>query len=101
MVNDAGGRYVSSCIFGTPPVAKARQLVVAVAGDQKDKEKVKPILDYIGRYTIDAGEENEKCKRTRRTTISLTISSRYYPETDGQLDYPRNDSVVQRGICTG
>ncbi|ORX36641.1 hypothetical protein BD324DRAFT_651127 [Kockovaella imperatae] len=56
-IEEAGGSYLTGTVFGRPDAAKARKLVVALAGDKATKDKVKPLMEFIGRYTLDAGQD--------------------------------------------
>ena len=57
LVEGAGGQYITSTVFGRPEAAKARKLVCTLAGNKDAKTKVKPLVDFIGRFTLDGGEE--------------------------------------------
>jgi 3-hydroxyisobutyrate dehydrogenase-like beta-hydroxyacid dehydrogenase len=54
---DRGSVYVAALVFGRPDNAAHRQLVVCVAGPPAAKQRVKPILDAVGRVVFDFGEE--------------------------------------------
>lgn len=53
----AGQSFLSSPVFGRPDAAAAKKLVIAVGGDPKLIEKVRPALDAMGRMTFVAGTE--------------------------------------------
>lgn len=52
-----GGRYVAAPVFGRPDNAAARQLVVCVSGPAAARERVRPLLDAVGRAVFDYGDE--------------------------------------------
>lgn len=52
-----GSIYVASPVFGRPDSAAARQLVICTSGPAAPKEKVRPLLEAIGRPIFDYGEE--------------------------------------------
>ena len=56
----AGCTYLSSPVFGQPAAAKAKALVCILAGPAEEKEKVKLLLEAIGRKTVDVGEDVTK-----------------------------------------
>ena len=49
--------YVSATVFGRPDAAAARKLLVVAAGKASAIERVKSLLDAIGRQTFVAGSE--------------------------------------------
>jgi 3-hydroxyisobutyrate dehydrogenase-like beta-hydroxyacid dehydrogenase len=49
--------FVSAPVFGRPDAAEAKRLLVVAAGDAAPVEKVRPLLDAIGRQTYVAGNE--------------------------------------------
>lgn len=59
-VESAGGVYLTTTVFGQPPAARARQLVVVSSGDPKGRERVLPLLEAIGKKVIDVGDDNAK-----------------------------------------
>jgi len=52
-----GQAFVSAPVFGRPDAAEAKRLLVVAAGDQAALERVRPLLDAIGRQTYIAGAE--------------------------------------------
>jgi 3-hydroxyisobutyrate dehydrogenase-like beta-hydroxyacid dehydrogenase len=52
-----GHSYVASPVFGRPPAAESAQLVVVAAGPQEAMERVRPLLEAIGRKLFVLGEE--------------------------------------------
>jgi 3-hydroxyisobutyrate dehydrogenase-like beta-hydroxyacid dehydrogenase len=52
-----GSIYVAAPVFGRPDNAAARQLVVCTSGPAAAKERVRPLLEAIGRAIFDYGEE--------------------------------------------
>jgi 3-hydroxyisobutyrate dehydrogenase-like beta-hydroxyacid dehydrogenase len=54
---ERGCIYVAAPVFGRPHAAAAHQLVVCVAGAAAAKERVRPLLEAVGRAIFDYGEE--------------------------------------------
>jgi len=54
---DHGSIYIAAPVFGRPDNAAARQLVVCTSGPTAAKERVRPILDAVGRAVFDYGED--------------------------------------------
>jgi 3-hydroxyisobutyrate dehydrogenase-like beta-hydroxyacid dehydrogenase len=54
---DYGSIYVTAPVFGRPDNAAARQLVVCTSGPAAAKERVRPLLDAVGRAIFDYGED--------------------------------------------
>jgi 3-hydroxyisobutyrate dehydrogenase len=54
-IEEAGGRYVEAPVSGSRGPAEAGQLVAMVAGDDADKERVRPLLAPMCRETVDCG----------------------------------------------
>jgi 3-hydroxyisobutyrate dehydrogenase-like beta-hydroxyacid dehydrogenase len=54
---DLGLCYVAAPVFGRPEAADAAQLNVVAAGAEQAIEKVRPLLDAIGRQTWVVGED--------------------------------------------
>jgi len=54
---DRGNVYVAAPVFGRPDNAAQRQLVVCAAGPAAAKQRVRPLLDAMGRAVFDFGEE--------------------------------------------
>ena len=52
-----GSIYIAAPVFGRPDNAAARQLVVCTSGPAAAKERVRPLLDAVGRAIFDYGEE--------------------------------------------
>lgn len=52
-----GQFYVSAPVFGRPEAAAAKRLLVVAAGAETCLQRVRPLLDAIGRGTIVAGSE--------------------------------------------
>lgn len=59
-VEKAGGIYITNVVFGQPAAARAKQLVCILAGQEEGREKLRPIVDAIGKKTIDVGDDNGK-----------------------------------------
>jgi 3-hydroxyisobutyrate dehydrogenase-like beta-hydroxyacid dehydrogenase len=55
--SEHGSIYVAAPVFGRPDNAAARQLVVCTSGPAAAKERVRPLLEAIGRAIFDYGEE--------------------------------------------
>ncbi len=49
--------YISAPVFGRPDAAAAKRLLVVAGGDPVVIERVRPLLDSIGRQTFIAGSE--------------------------------------------
>ncbi len=54
---ERGSIYVAAPVFGRPDNAAARQLVVCTSGPAAAKERVRPLLEAMGRAIFDYGEE--------------------------------------------
>ena len=54
---EAGLGYVSAPVFGRPEAAEAAQLEVMAAGENGAVEKVRPLLDVVGRRTWVLGDD--------------------------------------------
>lgn len=52
-----GQEYLSAPVFGRPEAAEAKKLMVAVAGEPSLVDRVRPLLDAIGRKTVVIGTE--------------------------------------------
>ena len=52
-----GQSYVASPVFGRPPAAESAQLVVVAAGPGEAVERVRPLLEAIGRKLFVLGED--------------------------------------------
>jgi 3-hydroxyisobutyrate dehydrogenase-like beta-hydroxyacid dehydrogenase len=53
---DKGSVYVAAPVFGRPENAQARQLVICTSGPGAAKERIRPLLDVMGRAVFDFGE---------------------------------------------
>lgn len=51
-----GGAYVAAPVFGRPDNAAQRQLVVCTSGPAAAKQRIRPLLDAMGRAVFDFGE---------------------------------------------
>jgi 3-hydroxyisobutyrate dehydrogenase-like beta-hydroxyacid dehydrogenase len=56
---DAGQTLVAAPVLGRPDVAASGGLGIVAAGPAQAVDRVRPILDAIGRHTFDAGERPE------------------------------------------
>ena len=52
-----GSIYIAAPVFGRPDNAAARQLVICTSGPAAAKDRVRPLLEVIGRAIFDYGEE--------------------------------------------
>jgi 3-hydroxyisobutyrate dehydrogenase-like beta-hydroxyacid dehydrogenase len=52
-----GSIYIAAPVFGRPDNAAARQLVICTSGPAAAKDRVRPLLEAIGRAIFDYGEE--------------------------------------------
>lgn len=52
-----GSIYVAAPVFGRPEAAQAKRLWVCVSGPELAKQKIRPLLEAIGRGVFDFGEE--------------------------------------------
>ena len=52
-----GSIYIAAPVFGRPDNAAARQLVVCTSGPAAAKDRVRPLLEAVGRAIFDYGEE--------------------------------------------
>jgi 3-hydroxyisobutyrate dehydrogenase-like beta-hydroxyacid dehydrogenase len=74
----AGVGYVSAPVFGRPEAAEAAQLAVVAAGEIRAVEKVRPLLDIIGRRVWILGtqpKEANACKVAGNMMISMAIEA--------------------------
>jgi 3-hydroxyisobutyrate dehydrogenase-like beta-hydroxyacid dehydrogenase len=55
--HEYGSTYVASPVFGRPDNAVQRQLVICTSGAAVAKEKIRPLLEAMGRAVFDFGEE--------------------------------------------
>ncbi|KAJ3297078.1 hypothetical protein HK104_000887, partial [Borealophlyctis nickersoniae] len=77
LVKDANAKQVqlvSAPVFGRPDAALARKLVVALAGDGKAKERVKPYLEAVSRKILDVGP-NPRSASVLKLMGNFTIAS--------------------------
>lgn len=54
---ERGSTYIAAPVFGRPDNAEKRQLVVCISGPLAAKERIRPLLDAMGRAVFDYGEE--------------------------------------------
>lgn len=52
-----GVPYVAATVWGRPDVAAAAELSIAVAGDAKAIDRIKPLLDAVGQRANRVGDE--------------------------------------------
>jgi len=52
-----GSIYVAAPVFGRPDAAAARQLLICTSGPAAAKERVRPVLEAVGRAIFDYGED--------------------------------------------
>jgi 3-hydroxyisobutyrate dehydrogenase-like beta-hydroxyacid dehydrogenase len=55
--SEHGSIYIAAPVFGRPDNAAARQLVVCTSGPAAAKDRVRPLLEAMGRAVFDYGEE--------------------------------------------
>jgi 3-hydroxyisobutyrate dehydrogenase-like beta-hydroxyacid dehydrogenase len=55
--SERGSTYMGAPVFGRPDNASLRQLVICTSGATAAKERVRPLLDAMGRAIFDFGEE--------------------------------------------
>ncbi len=53
---ERGSIYLAAPVFGRPDNAQQKQLVICTSGPASAKERVRPILDAMGRAVFDFGE---------------------------------------------
>jgi len=54
---ERGSAYVAAPVFGRPDNAQLRQLVVCTSGPAAAKQRIRPLLDAMGRAVFDFGDE--------------------------------------------
>src|SRR5580704_3276514 len=69
-----GSIYVAAPVFGRPDNAAARQLVVCTSGPAAAKERVRPLLEAMGRAIFDYGEE-PKAANVAKLTGNFLIAA--------------------------
>ncbi len=69
-----GSIYVAAPVFGRPDNAAARQLVVCTSGPAGAKERVRPLLEAMGRAIFDYGEE-PKAANVAKLTGNFLIAA--------------------------
>jgi len=62
---EAGVGYVAAPVFGRPDVAEAAQLNIMVAGKKQAVDKVRPLLDAVGRKTWVLGEDPKQANAAK------------------------------------
>ncbi len=62
---EAGIGYISAPVFGRPDVAEAGQLNIMVAGENGAVDKVRPLLDVLGRKTWVLGEDPKQANAAK------------------------------------
>ena len=73
-----GVGYVAAPVFGRPDVAEAAQLNIMVAGDARAIDKVRPLLDVIGRRTWVMGADPKQANAAKiagNMMIALAIEA--------------------------
>jgi 3-hydroxyisobutyrate dehydrogenase-like beta-hydroxyacid dehydrogenase len=71
---DVGVQYISAPVFGRPDVAAAANLWIALAGNNQAKQKVEPLLHYIGQKIYDFGEDPGVANGVKLTGNFLILS---------------------------
>jgi 3-hydroxyisobutyrate dehydrogenase-like beta-hydroxyacid dehydrogenase len=54
---DHGSTYIAAPVFGRPENAEKKQLVVCISGPAAAQQRIRPLLDAIGRAVFEYGEE--------------------------------------------
>ena len=75
---EAGVGYVAAPVFGVPAAAAQAQLNILAAGEAQAVDKVRPLLDVLGRKTWPLGDEPHRAniaKIAGNLMISLAIES--------------------------
>jgi 3-hydroxyisobutyrate dehydrogenase-like beta-hydroxyacid dehydrogenase len=55
--SDTGSTYIAAPVFGRPDNAAQRQLVICTSGPAAAKERVRAVLETVGRAIFDFGDE--------------------------------------------
>jgi 3-hydroxyisobutyrate dehydrogenase-like beta-hydroxyacid dehydrogenase len=72
---EKGAVYLAATVSGRPAGAIAGTLWIFLAGENKAKEKVKPVLDALGKRTFDLGEESPNANVFKLAGNFLILSS--------------------------
>jgi 3-hydroxyisobutyrate dehydrogenase-like beta-hydroxyacid dehydrogenase len=67
--------YIAAPVFGRPDAAAARQLVVCTSGPAAAKDRVRPLLEAIGRIIYDYGEDPGAANVAKLTGNFLIIAA--------------------------
>jgi 3-hydroxyisobutyrate dehydrogenase-like beta-hydroxyacid dehydrogenase len=67
--------YIAAPVFGRPDAAAARQLVVCTSGPAAAKDRVRPLLEAIGRVIYDYGEDPGAANVAKLTGNFLIIAA--------------------------
>ncbi len=67
--------YVASPVFGRPPAAESAQLVVVAAGPSEAVERVRPLLEAIGRKLFVLGEDAPRANALKLSGNFLIASA--------------------------
>jgi len=85
-----GSILVEAPIFGVPQAAVARQLAIPMAGPQKAKERIRPILEAMGGLNIfDFGEEVGAANQVKLVG-NFMIASAVYTIREGLMMVEKN-----------
>lgn len=72
---DHENTYIAAPVFGRPDAAAARQLVVCTSGPQAAKERVRPLLEAIGRVIYDYGDDPGAANVAKLTGNFLIVAA--------------------------
>jgi 3-hydroxyisobutyrate dehydrogenase-like beta-hydroxyacid dehydrogenase len=67
--------YIAAPVFGRPDAAAARQLAVCTSGPAAAKDRVRPLLEAIGRIIYDYGEDPGAANVAKLTGNFLIIAA--------------------------
>jgi 3-hydroxyisobutyrate dehydrogenase-like beta-hydroxyacid dehydrogenase len=76
--DEAGVGYVSAPVFGRPDIAEAAQLNIVAAGRREPLERVKPLLDLLGKRVFVMGDEPKQANASKlagNTMLAMAIEA--------------------------
>jgi 3-hydroxyisobutyrate dehydrogenase-like beta-hydroxyacid dehydrogenase len=71
---EKGIEFVAAPVFGRPDAAAQQNLTICMAGSQKAKQQVEPLLRCLGKKIFDFGEEASKANIVKLTGNFLILS---------------------------
>ncbi len=71
---EKGVEYVAAPVFGRPEAAAQQSLTICMAGSQKGKAKVEPLLRILGKKIYDFGEDSSKANAVKLTGNFFILS---------------------------